>query len=100
MATGTISVIAETIKEVDTVTASIATAVEEQGSATQEIARNVQQASAGTADVARNITGVREAVDHSSAATREVLAASRDLSRQAEALRGEVGRFLNTVRAA
>ena len=99
-ATNTIGTIAETIAEVDSVTASIATAVEEQGAATQEIARNVQQASTSTADVARNITGVREAVESSTAATTQVLASARDLSRQAENLRSEVGRFLSTVRAA
>lgn len=99
-ATSTIGIITETIKEVDSVTASIATAVEQQGAATQEIARNVQQASAGTADVARNITGVREAVESSTAATTQVLAAARDLSRQGEALRDEMNKFLTTVRAA
>ena len=99
-ATHTIGVITGTIKEVDSVTASIATAIEEQGAATQEIARNVQQASAGTSDVARNISGVQEAVESTTAATTQVLVAARDLSRQAEALRNEVGRFLVTVRAA
>jgi methyl-accepting chemotaxis protein len=99
-ATHTIGIITATIREVDSVTASIATAVEEQGAATQEIARNVQQAGEGTTDVARNITGVREAVESTTAATTEVLAAARDLSRQAEALRSEVGKFLITVRAA
>jgi methyl-accepting chemotaxis protein len=99
-ASSTIGTIAQTIAEVDSVTASIATAVEEQGAATQEIARNVQEASASTADVARNITGVREAVESSTAATSEVLTAARDLSRQAEMLRGEVNKFLATVRAA
>jgi methyl-accepting chemotaxis protein len=63
-------------------------------------ARNVQQASGGTADVARNISGVREAVESSTAATTQVLAAARDLSRQSEALRGEMHKFLTTVRAA
>jgi methyl-accepting chemotaxis protein len=99
-ATSTIGEITETIAQVDSVTASIATAVEQQGAATQEIARNVQQASGSTADVARNIGGVREAVESSTAATTQVLAAARDLSRQAEGLRGEVAKFLATVRAA
>jgi methyl-accepting chemotaxis protein len=99
-ATSTIGAIAQTIAEVDSVTASIATAVEEQGAATQEIARNVQEASASTGEVARNISGVREAVESSTAATSEVLGAARDLSRQAEMLRNEVSKFLGTVRAA
>ena len=99
-ATVTISAITKTIREVDSVTASIAAAVEEQGAATQEIARNVQEASTGTADVARNIDGVREAVESSTSATTQVLGAARDLSRQAEMLSVEMGRFLTTVRAA
>jgi methyl-accepting chemotaxis protein len=99
-ATRTIGAITETIAQVDSVAASIATAVEQQGAATQEIARNVQQVSSSTADVARNIGGVREAVESSTAATTQVLAAARDLSRQAEGLRNEVTGFLATVRAA
>jgi len=99
-ATLTISAITKTIREVDSVTASIAAAVEEQGAATQEIARNVQEASTGTADVARNIDGVREAVESSTSATTQVLGAARDLSRQSEMLSIEMGRFLTTVRAA
>ena len=99
-ATVTISAITKTIREVDSVTASIAAAVEEQGAATQEIARNVQEASTGTADVARNIDGVREAVESSTSATTQVLGAARDLSRQSEMLSIEMGRFLTTVRAA
>jgi methyl-accepting chemotaxis protein len=99
-ATITIGAITKTIREVDSVTASIAAAVEEQGAATQEIARNVQQASSGTADVARNIDGVRDAVGSSTAATTQVLASARDLSRQAESLSVEMDKFLRNVRAA
>ncbi len=96
----TISSIAKTIHEVDSIASSIAGAVEEQGSATQEIARNVAQASCGTIEVAKNITGVQQSAESSSAAASQVLTSARDLSRQAEALRTEVSRFLNKVRAA
>jgi methyl-accepting chemotaxis protein len=99
-ATTFIGGIAATIQEVNAISGTIASAVEEQGSATQEIARSVHQASEGTGDVARNITGVRESAEQSSAAANEVLSSSRDLSKQAEALRDEVGRFLSRVRAA
>ena len=99
-ATITIAAITGTIKEADGVTASIAAAVKQQGAATKEIARSAGRASAGTADVARNISGVRTAMEGSTAATREVLDSARDLSHQAESLRFEMDRFLATVRAA
>jgi methyl-accepting chemotaxis protein len=92
--------IASTIRQVSAISGSIASAVEEQGTATQEIARNVHQAGQGTGDVARNISGLQRSADGSSTAANEVLASARDLSRQADALRGEVSRFLHQVRAA
>ncbi len=82
------------------IAAGIAAAVEEQGAATQEIARNVQQASAGTSEVSGNIGGVSSAAAEAGAASVQVLNASQDLARHSETLRGEVGRFLATVRAA
>jgi methyl-accepting chemotaxis protein len=96
----TINSIAKTIHEVDAIASSIASAVEEQGSATQEIARNIAQASTGTVEVAKNICGVQQSAEGSSAAAAAVLSSARDLSRQADALRGEVDRFLLQVRAA
>jgi methyl-accepting chemotaxis protein len=92
--------ITKTIENMNSSAAAIASAVEEQGSATQEIARNVSQTSQATADVARNITGVQEAAETSSAAATQVLSSSRDLARQSEMLRGEVNKFLESVRAA
>ena len=90
----------ETIARISEVSTTIAAAVEEQGVATQEIARNVQQAAGGTRDVATNIVGVSEAAAETGRVSSTVLQASRELSRQADTLRGEVDRFLTTVRAA
>lgn len=98
--TGTISGIARTIREVDTIAASIASAVEEQGSATGEIARNIQHASSGTAAVAKNIGSVRGSVEEASSAATQVLSAAEQLSRQADMLRGEAEKFVARVRAA
>jgi methyl-accepting chemotaxis protein len=92
--------IAKTIHEADDIAASIASAVEEQGAATQEIARNIAQASTGSAEVAKNIVGVQQSAESSSAAAAQVLGAARGLSHQAEALRGEVDKFVRKVRAA
>ena len=99
-ATATISNIAKTIHEVDTIASSIASAVEQQGSATGEIARNVQQASEGTSEVAKNIGNVRRSIEDATAAASQVLSAARELSRQAELLRGEANNFVAKVRAA
>jgi len=99
-AAGAIDGIAKTVRELDAVSASIASAVEQQGVATQNIAHNVEEASSGTMDVTRNIEGVTSAAEGASTAAMQVLSSARDLSEQAEALRGQVNKFLSTVRAA
>ncbi|MET3691032.1 methyl-accepting chemotaxis protein [Methylobacterium goesingense] len=88
------------IREISGVANSIAAAVEEQGAATQEIVRNVAQAAMGTGQVTENIATVARAAEETGAAASEVLASASELSRQSEHLRGEVGKFLTTVRAA
>lgn len=95
-----IAEIAGIIQRMNTIAAGIASAVEEQGAATREIARNVQQAAHGTQEVSSNIAGVTRAAEESSAASTEVLGSAGELSRQSEILRGEVDKFLATVRAA
>ncbi|MFZ4806144.1 MAG: methyl-accepting chemotaxis protein [Hyphomicrobiaceae bacterium] len=99
-AAGSIDGIARIVRELDAVSASIASAVEQQGVATQNIAHNVEEASSGTMDVTRNIEGVTSAAEGASTAAMQVLSSARDLSEQAEALRGQVNKFLSTVRAA
>jgi len=89
-----------TIGEISQIATVIAAAIEEQGAATQEIARNVQQAARGTQDVSANIASVTQAAASTGAASAEVLTAATALSRQSEALLGEVNRFLAAVRAA
>ena len=92
--------ITATIGEIDRIAAGIASAVDEQGSTTQAIARNVQQAAAGTQEVSNTIVGVKQAATDTGAAAGQVLEAARQLSHQAEALTGEVDRFVVAVRAA
>jgi methyl-accepting chemotaxis protein len=60
----------------------------------------VQQASAGTRDVSANISGVTQASGETGAAANQVLAASGELSKQADALKRQVESFLGQVRAA
>jgi len=99
-AVGAIENIRGIIGEVDDIATTISSAVEEQGVSTQEIARNVQQAAQGTQDVNANIESVSKAAGETGAASGQVLNAAREMSHQAEGLRGEVGRFLQEIRAA
>jgi len=88
------------VQQVNEFATTIASAVEEQDAATQEIARNVQQAAAGTQDVSSQVASVDRAAQQTGIAAGEVLDASGDLSRQSEALRNKVERFLDDIRAA
>jgi methyl-accepting chemotaxis protein len=89
-----------TIGSINEITATVAAAVNEQGAATQEIARNVQQASAGANQVSSNIAGVETAAGQTGAAASEVRTSATDVARLGESLRGEVGKFLDSIRAA
>jgi methyl-accepting chemotaxis protein len=92
--------ISGTIEKLSEISSTIAAAVEEQGAATQEISRNVQQAAQGTQQVSSNITDVRRGASETGSASSQVLSAARSLSSDSNRLKLEVGKFLNTVRAA
>ncbi len=92
--------IGSVIGSINESTAAIAAAVEEQSAATAEISRNVQQAAVGTQEVSENVAEVTKAAGHTGAAASQVLGAAGDLSQQADALKGEVERFLSGIRAA
>ncbi|RAI39236.1 methyl-accepting chemotaxis protein [Rhodoplanes roseus] len=89
-----------TIGKIAEIAATIAAAVEEQGAATNEIARNVQQASSGTTEVATNITEVDRGAAETGSASSQVLSSAQSLSSESNRLKLEVGKFLNTIRAA
>ena len=97
---GAIRLISGTIERLSEISSAIAAAVEEQGAATQEISRNVQQAAQGTHDVSSNITAVQHDAAKTGTASSEVLSAAKSLSRDSSRLKQEVGKFLDTVRAA
>jgi methyl-accepting chemotaxis protein len=92
--------IGTTIDNINHIATQIAASVGEQGAATEEIARNVDQAAQGTAEVTRNISGVSKAAETSNTSASQVLSSADRLARQSDELRGEVERFLATVRAA
>ena len=92
--------ISGTIERLSEISSTIAAAVEEQGAATQEISRNVQQAAQGTQQVSSNITDVQRGASETGSASSQVLSAAKSLSSDSNRLKLEVGKFLNTVRAA
>jgi methyl-accepting chemotaxis protein len=99
-AVSAIEEIGNVIKEISEIASSIAAAVEEQGAATTEIARNVQQAALGTQQVSDNISGVSTTVGRSTQVATEVEGAAREVATQSDGLRGQVGTFVEQVKAA
>lgn len=99
-AVGAIQEIGGTIRKINEIASGIAAAVEQQGAATREIASNVSEAAQGTSHVTTNIAGVTQASAQVGHAAGEVLSSAGALSNEAERLRGEVNKFLATVRAA
>ena len=97
---GAIQAISVTIERLSEISSTIAAAVEQQGAATQEISRSVQQAAAGTREVSANITDVQHGATDTGSASEQVLSAAKSLSSESNRLKLEVGRFLQSVRAA
>jgi methyl-accepting chemotaxis protein len=97
---GAIKEISGTIEKLSEISSTIAAAVEEQGAATQEISRNVQQAAQGTQQVSSNVTDVQRGATETGSASSQVLSAAQTLSTDSNRLKMEVGKFLDTVRAA
>ncbi|MGB3864346.1 MAG: methyl-accepting chemotaxis protein [Xanthobacteraceae bacterium] len=92
--------IGTTIGRISEIASTIAASVEQQGGATREIANNVQEAAKSTHQVAANITEVNKGAYETSSASAQVLASAQSLSSESNRLKCEVGRFLETVRAA
>ena len=92
--------ISGTIGRLSEISSTIAAAVEEQGAATQEISRNVQQAALGTTQVSAHIADVRQGASETGSASAQVLSAAQSLSGDSNRLKLEVGKFLDSVRAA
>jgi methyl-accepting chemotaxis protein len=92
--------ISSTIEKLSEISSTIAAAVKEQGAATQEISRNVQEAAQGTQQVSSHIIDVQRGASETGSASSQVLSAARSLSGDSNRLKLEVGKFLNSVRAA
>ncbi|MGO3931868.1 methyl-accepting chemotaxis protein [Rhodopseudomonas pseudopalustris] len=92
--------IGATISKMSEIASTIASAVEEQGAATQEISRNVQQAAQGTQQVSSSVIDVQRGASETGSASSQVLSAAQSLANDSNRLKLEVGKFLETVRAA
>ena len=90
--------IAETTEAASSLAASIAEVVEQQSAATQEIAANATQTSMDVDAIAVNIARVEKATTTSRDACGQLLAASGDLSEQADQLRTEMQSVLLHLR--
>ncbi|MEN3161043.1 methyl-accepting chemotaxis protein [Tistrella mobilis] len=99
-ATEAMTQIRATIGRIDEISTAIAAAVEEQSAATSDISTNAQQAARGVDEVSRSVTGVSRVASDVGTTAGRVLAASSDLSTQSDALRREVGAFIEGVRRA
>jgi len=97
---GAIKEIGDTIGRMSEISSTIAAAVEEQGAASQEISRNIQHAAEGTSQVSSNITDVQRGASETGSASSQVHSAAKSLSSESHRLKLEVGKFLNSVRAA
>ena len=95
---GAIGGVLDIIDEISGISAAIASAVDEQTAQTREISRGVQQAAQGTQSVSETIGEVAKAAGETGAAAAEVLGAAESLTRQADILGTEVGRFLDGIR--
>ena len=80
------------------VSAAISAAVEEQSATTQELAGSVQAISGRIAGTASAMEHVVEVADGAGTASRDVLAVSSSIGREAETLRVEVDQFFAAVR--
>ena len=92
--------IGTTIGQISEISSTIASAVEEQSAATQEISGNVQRAAEGTSQGAANIADVQRGATETRTASSQVLSAAQSLSTESNRLKREVGKFMDSVRAA
>jgi len=92
--------IGSTISRISEISSTIATTVREQGDATREIAHNVGEVAKGTAEVATNITDVNRGASKTGSASVQVLSSAQSLANESKRLKAEVGKFIDTVRAA
>ncbi|MBD1549544.1 methyl-accepting chemotaxis protein [Roseibium aggregatum] len=91
--------IAETVRNLDEVTASIAAAVEEQGAATDEISSSVQAVARGAENLSANIVGVQSAIVTSDETASQFLSASESMNANTKRISTNIEGFFKAVKA-
>ena len=89
-AIGTVSAV---IRQINSISATIATAVEEQSATTNEMTRNAQEAASGAGDISANILGAAQAAEGTSSRAQESQKAAEDLASIAAQLSGLMAQF-------
>ncbi|HYM02665.1 MAG TPA: methyl-accepting chemotaxis protein [Stellaceae bacterium] len=92
--------IAGTIGEISEISTSIAAAVQQQSAATRDISGHAADAVSGAVRASRTVDAVSETASANGGSAEDVRMATGGLAELAEALRGEVSRFLGQVQAA
>ena len=89
-----------TIAKINDIAAAVAAAVEQQGATTQEMAQNVHHVAQSTSVVSEKVAGLANAAGETGQSAQMVRDNASEVAQQAEALRGQVDRFLARIRAA
>ncbi|MBX7493859.1 HAMP domain-containing protein [Qipengyuania sp. 1NDW9] len=92
--------IGEQIKQLETTAISIASAVDQQSVAGQDLARSIDLAARGTDEVSGHLGQMKDASMAAGAAASQVLSSSKDLERQANAMRKECEQLVSRIRSA
>ncbi len=92
-----IAAISQVMSSVTSITASVAAAVEEQQATTADIARSIALAASSAQEVSQNIAGLNEGAQETGDASRSVQEAAKALSRQSDAMKDNVERFIEAV---
>jgi methyl-accepting chemotaxis protein len=97
-AVGSVSLIGESMQQIDDVTAAIAGAIEEQEATTREMNQNLHSAAGGTQTLAEHIAAMAGRTDETNRSADEVLEASTHIQAQASRLTEEFERFFHDLR--
>ncbi len=92
--------VSKTMDDLDEVASRVASSAEEQAAATSDISRNMNRVAEHTGEMTGSVDGLRKAAVSSNEGAEDVLQASQNLNRNAQALRQEVEVFIEAVRTA
>ncbi len=92
--------IGQTIRSIDTITATVAGGMAEQGHSTADIARSVAEVAHSTASVDSDVKEIEALVSETATAARAVLDLAQEVKGRMDGFGGELRRFFSDVNAA